>query len=177
MLERDPETGHDDHGSYTRAKEAALRFLGHRCRSESEVRLRLGRHYGNNVIDRVVENLKARGYLDDVAFARQWRSSRERNRPRGQGLLRQELLRLGVAPDVVREALQDFDGADNAYRAGWNLARRLAESDYSEFRRRLWAHLQRRGFESAAIGEAVQRLWGELADPLHRYEDTSQNEK
>ena len=129
------------------------------------------------MVEQVVANLKSQGYLDDAAFAHEWRSNRERNRPRGQGLLRQELLRLGVAPDVVREALEDFDAGENAYRAGLNLVSRLAGTDYSEFRRRVWAHLQRRGFEAAAISEAVQRLWRELADPLHRDVDACQKEQ
>lgn len=169
--------GRDQDGGYLRAKAAALRFLGHRGRSESEVRLRLGRRYDTRVVDRVVAVLKGQGYLDDAAFARQWRWLRERHRPRGQGLLRQELLRLGVAPETVREALADFDAGDNAYRAGRKLALRLAGIGYPQFRQSLWPHLQRRGFDSAVIAGTVRRLWQELADPLHREIDASQDEK
>ena len=151
---------------YQHARDAAFRLLRYRARSEAEIRKRLGRRFDSEVIDRLITSLKDQGFLDDAAFASQWRDHRERRSPRGQGLLRQELLRLGVSQEVVREALADFDAEDNAYRAGRGLAVRLAGSEYAQFRQRLWAHLQRRGFDSGVIGEAVQRLWQELADPL-----------
>ena len=73
-----------------------MRLLGYRGRSEAEVRRRLSPRYDSQVIDRVIAALTQQGYLDDATFARQWRSSRERRRPRGQRLLRQELLGKGV---------------------------------------------------------------------------------
>ena len=160
---------------YVSATRAALRLLSYRARSEAEVRRRLSHRHRAHTIQSVIETLKAQGYLDDAAFARQWRSQRERRRPRGQALLRQELTRLGVSAEVVRDALEDFNAGDNAYRAALGLATRLAGKDQPEFRRRLWAHLQRRGFDHAVIGETVQALWQEqrdgLADPLHGDED------
>ena len=162
---------------YQHARDAAFRLLRYRARSEAEVRNRLGRRYGPEVIDQVITSLHDQGFLDDAAFASQWRDHRERRSPRGRGLLRQELLRLGVSPEVVREALADFDAEDNAYRAGRGLAVRLADGEKSQFRQRLWAHLQRRGFDSGVIGEAVQRLWEELADPLDGHVDADANEE
>ena len=162
---------------YRHARDAAFRFLRYRARSEAEIRNRLGRRYDSEVIDRLITSLHEQGFLDDEAFARQWRDHRERRSPRGQGLLRQELLRLGVSQEVVREALADFDAEDNAYRAGRGLAVRLAGREKSQFRQRLWTHLQRRGFDSGTIGEAVQRLWQELADPLDGDVDSGQDEQ
>ena len=175
MVSSEPGAGDVRDDAYLRAKEAALRFLAYRARSESEVRQRLNRRHGSQVIDQVITTLRQQGNLDDASFARQWRNQRERNRPRGQRALRQELLRLGVSAEVVKEALEDFDDADNAYRAGRTQASRLTESGYTQFRQRLWSYLQRRGFDSAVIGETVRRLWGELTDPLHCNEDAEAN--
>ena len=166
----------DREQDYLSARQAALRFLAIRARSEAEVRRRLERRYSAQAIDRVVATLTQQGYLDDAAFAQQWRTQRERLRPRGKGLLRQELLRLGVAAETIREALEDFDATGNAYQAGRTLAVRLSSTGYANFRQRLWSHLQRRGFEAAAIEETVQTLWRELADPLHRDEDAHGDE-
>ena len=167
----------DRNFDYLAARSAAMRLLGYRGRSEAEVRRRLSPRYDSQVVDRVITSLTQQGYLDDAAFARQWRSNRERRRPRGQRLLRQELLGKGVPEDTIREALEDFDGPGNAYRAGHSLASRLAGSGFVQFRQRLWSHLQRRGFDGSVIGEAVQTLWQELADPLNGGVDPEADEK
>ncbi len=166
----------DGDGTFAQAKRAALRFLAYRTRSQAEVRRRLQKRYPPEVIERVLTDLRDQRYLDDAAFARQWRQHREQNRPRGPGLLRMELLRLGVEAEVVREALAGFDATENAYRAGRTLARRLAGGEYSNFRRRLWSYLRGRGFDDAVISDVVNRLWRELTDPLDGGVDTDPEE-
>ena len=166
----------DRNPDYLAARSAALRLLGYRGRSEAEVRRRLSPRYDSQVIDRVIAALTQQDYLDDATFARQWRSSRERRRPRGQRLLRQELLGKGVSEETIREALEDFDGPGNAYRAGHSLAMRLAREGFTQFRQRLWSLLQRRGFDGGVITETVQTLWQELADPLNSGVDAEADE-
>ncbi|MBQ12681.1 MAG: hypothetical protein CMJ45_14170 [Planctomyces sp.] len=163
--------------NYLAARSTALRLLGYRGRSEAEVRRRLAPRYSVQTIERVITSLTEQGYLDDAAFAAQWRSNRERRRPRGKSLLRQELLGKGIPEDTIREALEDFDGLGNAYRAGQSLALRLAGEEFSKFRQRLWSHLQRRGFDGSVIRETVQTLWQESADPLNSGVDTETDEE
>ena len=163
--------------NYLAARSTALRLLGYRGRSEAEVRRRLAPRYSVQTIERVITSLTEQGYLGDAAFAAQWRSNRERRRPRGKSLLRQELLGKGIPEDTIREALEDFDGLGNAYRAGQSLALRLAGEEFSKFRQRLWSHLQRRGFDGSVIRETVQTLWQESADPLNSGVDTETDEE
>lgn len=137
--------------------------MSYRARSEAEVRRRLARTYSPAVIEAVVDWLKSIRYLDDASFARQWRTNRERLRPRGQRALRQELFRLGVSAEVIQESLEGFDADANAYRAGQKAAQRLFGNGYPEFRQKLWAYLRRRGFDDSVISGAVTRLWQELA--------------
>ncbi len=170
----------DDEQSFLSAKDAALRFLSYRSRSEAEVRRRLSRRHSPQAIDAVITILREQGYLDDRAFATQWRSARERHRPRGRILLRQELMRLGVATEVIDEALFGMDEEDNAYRAGEKMARRLGEKKCSpeEFRRLLRGHLERRGFAYSLLADTVSRLWKELAaDPLDSDENPATDEE
>src|SRR5918992_4946910 len=87
------------------AKDAALRLLAYRARSAAEVRRRLSRRYPPDVVEKVVESLRETGHLNDQSFTRFWVQNREQHRPRSQRLLRQELLRLGVSGDVIRETL------------------------------------------------------------------------
>ena len=163
--------------NYLAARSTALRLLGYRGRSEAEVRRRLAPRYSVQTIERVITSLTEQGYLGDAAFAAQWRSNRERRRPRGKSLLRQELLGKGIPEDTITEALEDFDGLGNAYRAGQSLALRLAGEEFSKFRQRLWSHLQRRGFDGSVIRETVQTLWQESADPLNSGVDAETDEE
>ncbi len=180
MDQSDFSSGADNEESFSSAKDAALRFLAYRSRSEAEVRRRLARRYSPRTIDGVITLLREQSYLDDRAFARQWRSDRERHRPRGRILLRQELARLGVATEVIDEVLHGMDEEDNAYRAGQKMARRLWEKKCSpeDFRRLLRAHLERRGFAYSLFGDTVSRLWEELAaDPLDSEEHPEGDEE
>ena len=157
-------TGEGQNRDFFRAKQDALKFLAYRARSQTEVRRKLEKRYSGPVVERVVAELLGQHFLDDAAFALEWRRQRERRRPRSEKVLRQELLRLGVDAQVVGEALDDFDAADNAYRAALPLARRMEGTEFVKFRQRVWPHLQRRGFNSEVIASAVQRLWEELTD-------------
>ena len=136
------------------------------------MRRKLAQHYPAGVVEQVIARLVEQRYLDDVSFAIEWRRQRERRRPRGQSLLRRELQGLGVDREVIQEALDGIDEAENAYRAASAIARRLANNDYGHFRRKVWAYLQRRGFDHSAIRSTVERHWSELADPLDGGVDT-----
>lgn len=167
MPEAPTPTGQAD-PSYIKAKNAALRLLSYRSRSEGEIQRRLQGRFSSEVIDRAISDLRRQGLLNDAAFAREWREQRERFRPRGSGVIRQELQRLGVDREVIREALSDFDASANAYQAGSRYAAKLRVEDAAVFRRKLGGFLHRRGFEGEVVGQTVERLFRELFNPLDR---------
>ena len=152
---------------YIKAKNAALRLLTYRSRSEGEIRRRLQDRFTGEIIDRALSDLRRQGLLDDAAFAREWREQREKFRPRGSGVIRQELQRLGVDREIISDALSGFDAAANAYQAGSKFAAKLPAGDHEAFRRKLSGFLHRKGFEGDVLGQTVDRLRRELFDPLH----------
>jgi regulatory protein len=152
-------------------RDAALRFLSYRSRSEAEVRRRLSRRFPASLIEGAIADLKEQGLLDDAAFARLWRQSREERRPRGASAIRWELLRMGVSREVAEEALEGLDEEGAAHRAGKAMLRRLGRTEYDVFREKLAAHLHQRGFGAETIRKTVRRLWEELSDPLYSHED------
>lgn len=157
----------DPDPSYTKARNAALRLLSYRSRSESEVKRRLQGRFTEDAIEQTLESLRNQGLVDDAAFAREWRDQRERFRPRGPAVISQELRKLGVDREVIQDALSDFDSAASAYKAGSKYAARLSVEDGTAFRRKLGGFLQRRGFGGEVQGQTVERIWRELLDPLH----------
>ena len=142
---------------------AGLNFLSYRPRTVHEVRQRLRRRFEEAPVERAIAYFLESGLLDDAVFARQWRSSRERRRPKGSRALKQELRRLGVEQTIIEAALEGIDEAANAYNAGNKAATRLIakHSNYGDFRRKMVAHLQRRGFSYGTAAETAQLLWAE----------------
>jgi regulatory protein len=135
--------------------EAALRFLEARHRSAAEVRRRLLIHgYRADMVEGAIERLVELGMLDDAAFARAWVESRDRARPRGERVLRQELARKGIDRAITDETLDEReverpDADDDA-------ARRLLERHANALARvpdprarkqRAYALLARNGFD------------------------------
>lgn len=156
----------DLESSYHKARNAALRLLSYRSRSEKEVQRRLQGRFSEETVERTVSELRNQGLLDDEAFAKEWREKRETFRPKGPAVIKQELQRLGVDREVIRETLSGFDASANAYQAGSKYAAKLSLKDGAGFRRKLGGFLHRRGFEGEVLGQTVERLWRELLDPL-----------
>ena len=144
------------------ANNAALRLLSYRPRAVNELRTRLLlKRFSASIVDEVVELLTIEGLLDDGSFARVWLGSRQRLSPRSASLIKRELSAKGVSRETIDDALVNISDDENAYRAGLKYSRRLGQADFVNFRRKLWAYLQRRGFSSAISRRTVARLWQE----------------
>jgi regulatory protein len=142
--------------------DAALHYLSYRPRSENEVRQRLRRRgFDNNVIEEVIFKFKERRLIDDVAFSEYWRNNRLSFSPRSGRLIKLELRQKGVAAETADEVVKDVDDENCVYEAGLRKAGRLPNSDYDDFRRRLFGYLRRRGFNYETVNFAVARLWQE----------------
>ena len=146
----------------------AIRLLGFRPRSDSEIRQRL-RSTGASEedIEAVCQELSRRGYLDDAAFARFWVQDRSLFRPKAARVLRQELRTRGVADECIEDAVSSLDPLEDAYRALEPWARRhlsLASVDPPAYRAKLSAFLLRRGFEFDTVRATVNRFLMENAE-------------
>jgi len=146
-----------------RSTEAALRLLGYRPRSEAELRSRLRKKFDGLTVGQTLQRLKEQGLLDDQAFARFWRESRDSFSPRSRRLIELELRRKGVAAEIAAESVSGIEDEASACRAAEKKLRTLKNLDRQSFRRRLAAYLQRRGFRYEVIARTVDRMWQETA--------------
>lgn len=159
-------TGNDsrqpaDDKALSQAMAAALRLLSYRARSRQEVQQRLASRFPADVVQQTLERLAEQGLIDDAAFARLWRQSRQGARPRSAFLLVRELVAKGVDREVAEAAMEGLDDQEAAYQAGRHHLRLLHGQDQVIFRRRLGAYLARRGFAFGVVRHVVEHLWHE----------------
>jgi regulatory protein len=163
VLSNEDIEGLKERDSFEKAHDRALRFLSYRPRSEAEVRRYLqGKAVSPAVEEEVIERLTRAKLLDDLAFARYWVENRESFRPRGLRMLRYELRQKGLSDETIAQALADLDEEEDAYRAALRRGRKLTHLDQISFRKKLGAHLLRRGFPYEVVNLAVERTWQEL---------------
>jgi len=149
----------EDRSSEAAALERVGRLLVGRPRSEAEIRQRLARAgYPPETTQRVLARLRQNGDVDDGAFARVWVENRMAFRPRSGAMLRAELRRKGLAAVEIDSALRNLDESAAAWQAVQRVARRWPALDPARRRRRRYAYLQRRGFDSETIRLVLDRL-------------------
>ncbi len=151
-----------------RAREAALRLLAVRARSEGELLDRLRRRgFADDVAAGVISSLAEVGLVDDVAFARAWADERMRLKPVGPRRLRQELLARRVDSELVARVVSETYGEHSelelARRAAQRRRRTGSGPTAAKERARLRSFLLRRGF-SHDIVAAVLKETGEDSD-------------
>ena len=154
----------------TAAYDRALNLLTFRARSARELRRRLvEKGVTAERADRVITKLREVGLIDDADFARQLTRSKM-SAGASRRRVHQELFKRGVPREVADEAVEQVvaeDGlseAESIERIARKKWRSLASVDESTRRRRLFAFLARRGFDSDDVSRVVRQLAGETEE-------------
>jgi regulatory protein len=143
--------------------ERALDMLEARARAVTELRrLLIKKGEPPDDVDAAIERLRASGLLDDANFARQLTRSKALGGGHSRRRIQQELAKRGVARDVSDEAIEqvfDEEGVDEGAaieRVARKKARMLTGVDAATRKRRLYAFLARRGYDSDRIARALK---------------------
>jgi regulatory protein len=134
----------------------ALKMLGRRELSESQVRQRLVRKgHTEEDIDAAVKRLKDERAIDDARVAEAIARTETAIKRRGKLRVRRQIEQAGIAPAVARQALDSvFEDLDDDALLQAALGRRLRGdrpiADDREFQR-LYRYLAAQGFESDRI--------------------------
>jgi len=153
-----------------KARKYAMNALGRRALSTGELKDRIKRRgHSEAVADRVVEQMLAKGYLDDLAYARAVIRSERSRKPTGAMLLRNKLFKKRVDREIVDRAIAEAEDQYNHIEAARELAERrlrtaaMRKADPPTRQRRLWGLLARRGFNVETIKAVLAEL--PLDDP------------
>ena len=140
------------------ARTILLDQLTGRARTRRELADKLrSRNVPDEVATRLLDRFTEVGLIDDAAFARLWVESRQSSRGLARRALSDELRRKGVDAEIVREAVDEVDPADEEA-AARRLVRKklpsLRKVDSTTATRRLVGMLARKGY-SAGLAFAV----------------------
>ena len=145
------------------ARTILLDQLTGRARTRRELADKLrSRNVPDDVATRLLDRFTEVGLIDDAAFARLWVESRQSSRGLAKRALADELRRKGVDAELVREAVDEVDPADEEEAARALVRKKLPslrKVDRTTAIRRLVGMLARKGY-SAGLAFAVVK--GEL---------------
>jgi regulatory protein len=143
--------------------ERALDMLEARARAVTELRrLLIRKGEPPDDVDAAIERLRVTGVLDDANFARQLTRSKALGGGQSRRRIQQELAKRGVTRDVSDDAIQevfDEEGVDEQAaieRVARKKLRTLTGADAPTRKRRLYAFLARRGYDSDAIARVLR---------------------
>jgi len=148
--------------------ERALDMLEARSRGVAELRrllIRKGEPEAD--VDAAIARLRESGVLDDASFARQLTRSRALGAGLSRRRIQQELTKRGVSREISDDAIEEVfedEGVDEAAsieRVARKKLRMLTRVDDATRKRRLYAFLARRGYDS----EDIQRVLKLLMNP------------
>lgn len=156
-------------GDPAAVREAALKLIERMRRTRSDLRKRLiDKGYDAPIVDEVLDRLTEVGLVNDVEYARAFLRGRWGRRAAGWRRLETDLRGRGIAADDIDRArtsleqeIGEVDEAASARRVIEQAARRYAKLDPRIRRQRLYALLQRRGFDGDVIRRALALPAGE----------------
>ncbi|MFH0930521.1 MAG: RecX family transcriptional regulator [Candidatus Zixiibacteriota bacterium] len=144
------------------SKDAALKFLSYRMRSEKEVRDKLKKkEFANDLIDEVIKDLKRINLIDDSNFASAFVRDKISNKPQGKILLKQELWKKGIKDETIEKVLKEyFEDEEEELNLAKNLLekrkKRYENLDKNVAKRRMMSFLLRRGFSYEIVKQALK---------------------
>ena len=142
------------------ARDQAWRALSRRERTAAELRQMLaGRRVAPALIEQVVGEMIAQGYVDDAAYARRFAEDRRHLDAWGAERIERRLLAAGVAPKHVAAAVAGLD--DELEAALVLLRRRVPRAPQTPRERdRALGLLLRKGYDAELAYDAVRRHAG-----------------
>lgn len=145
-----------------KAKNYCFLLLKYRLRSEKELFARLERKkFVKPVIEETLKFMKAKGFIDDCAFAREWISSRIK-KPLGVHRLKQELRIKGISAPVINQELErlkeSYSEEDTVLKIATRQFQKLKNIENTLAQKRIYGYLLRRGFSPEIIINVFNQL-------------------
>ncbi len=146
-------------------RQKAISFLAKRIHSKRELEIKLRKkNYEKELIDDVLNELLAKGLIDDAAFANQFTDEKINRKKWGLLKVKSELFKKGIAAEVVEDVLKEYSDSENQISNALSLAEKKLniilkrESDKKKLKQKIIAYLVSRGFSYNVALETIQKL-------------------
>lgn len=143
------------------AKQALLRLLNLRPRSEHEIREKLNKkNFPAPVIDEALQYFKALDLINDLDFAKKWTAYRLL-KPFGVNRIRLELKEKGIAKNIIDDVLslasEEVDEEAQIKSIMDRRAPKYQGLDKEKAKQRLYNYILRRGFNPQAVYKVIKK--------------------
>lgn len=143
------------------AMNRAVYYLSLQDRSTAQIKAYLEKKgHDKNIINQVIEILQSYGYLDDQKFLEEMLEVELKLRGMGYYSVRKKLLKSGINPDAIEEALNTIDESsqyENAVAWANILFPRLTDSPKKN-RDKLYRQLISKGFSHSITGQVISEI-------------------
>lgn len=146
--------------NFRRAKSTAVRFLSLKLRSEAEVVQKLENEgFDSNTIERVIEELKSLGYINDRLYVQKFIFDRSKLKPKSKKLLKYELINKGIKEEVIDEILSDWKVDESAVAEGL-VRKKFGKYNLNDEKiiKKVYSFLQHRGFSYELASRVIKKL-------------------
>jgi regulatory protein len=131
-----------------------LDLIARRARSAGEIRDYLKRkQYDEEEIEKILNTLSDKGYIDDEAFARSWVENRRLLKPTSRRKLRLELKQKKVSEEIISLVIE-HDSEDEQETIRKLIAKKSQQTRYQD-KQKLMQYLARQGFNYSDIKSAL----------------------
>lgn len=141
--------------------EKMYRWFGIRQHSEKEVRDYFRRKtFSQLVADTVIEILKKKEMIDDMAFAKAWTEARRRSKQKGIRAIKLELFQKGIDREIIEEVVAPENEEELATLALEKKMKTWRNLDPQKLEQKAYEFLARKGFEYNVIKEIIEKIIG-----------------
>ena len=146
--------------TYERSWNYVLWLLSRKAYTKKQLRDKLVRRAAEaEVIERVLDKLEERRFVDDETYADMYVRSRQKRK--GRVALRRELFHKGVSEEIVDKTLEPLTEEDQIAAASAVLSKnawRFTRDDARKTYAKAYAFLARRGFTSDVVKAALEEV-------------------
>jgi regulatory protein len=142
------------------AKAKAINYLSLRIRSAHEIIEKLQKEgYSEETAEKVADELKALGYINDRLYAQKFVYDRSKLKPMSKRLLAIELHKRGISGDIISEVVDDMDIDE------YSVAEGLVKKKFGKYNlrdekiiKRVYSFLHHRGYEFEFIQQLLNKI-------------------
>ncbi|BBJ27514.1 regulatory protein RecX [Athalassotoga saccharophila] len=139
------------------ARKDAFRLIKIRARSEHELYTRLKeKGYSQEILDQVIDELKKKGFLDDLKFAKLFASDQIELKFKGPKYIEYELKNFGVKEEIIASVIKEI--SDSNFKEIFIRFKKAHKNDNED---EIFEKLIKRGFDPYTVKKTLREISNE----------------